>query len=65
MLRFIYTDMKKYNMKPIVDLMGESIDKLKKLTEKKHFMKCNNCGLDFDMRHLNQVMKHESCITLN
>ena len=52
-------------MKPITEIMGESIDKLKRLTEKNHLMKCNSCGLEFDMRDLGQVMKHEDCISLN
>jgi len=29
--------------------------------EPNHFMSCNTCGDDFDMRELGQVLQHESC----
>jgi len=28
---------------------------------KKHKTNCNNCGKEFDMRYLNQVLIHENC----
>ncbi len=57
--------MKNRDMKPIVDLMDRSISKINKLIEANHFMKCNNCGISFDMRNLQEVMKHETCINNN
>ena len=29
--------------------------------EPNHFMACNTCGDDFDMRELGQVLEHEQC----
>ena len=29
--------------------------------DKKHKMKCNSCGQEFDMRDLSQVFAHEEC----
>jgi len=52
-------------MEKIENLMSESINKLNLLLCKEHLMKCNNCGLEFDMRNLDEVIKHESCINLN
>ena len=57
--------MKKYSMKPIEEIMDNSIERLKKLIAKEHNMKCNNCGLIMDMRDLSQVLAHEKYITLN
>lgn len=57
--------MKNRDMKPIVDLTDKSMSKLNKLIEANHFMKCNNCGIPFDMRQLEAVIKHESCVNNN
>ena len=57
--------MKNRDMKPIVDLMDKSISKLDKMIEENHFMKCNNCGIPFDMRKLEEVFKHETCVKNN
>ena len=48
-------------MKPIVDLMDESIKKLSKLVPKEHQMNCNTCGQIMDLRDLSQVFAHEEC----
>lgn len=49
-------------MKPIENLMDESINKLSKLLEdSKHKMDCCQCGQPFDMRDLSQVFAHEPC----
>jgi len=53
--------MKKNDMKPVVDLMGDSIKILSKLIDKKHYMNCNTCGQLIDMRDLSQVFAHEPC----
>ncbi len=50
-----------YNMKPIENLMSESINKLTQLIEKKHKMNCSNCGQEIDMRDLSKVFAHEDC----
>lgn len=64
-MKYIFTSMKNREMKQIVDLMDKSITKLNKLIEANHFMKCNNCGIPFDMRKLDEVIKHEMCINYN
>jgi hypothetical protein len=48
-------------MKPIVDLMDNSINKLKKLVPKEHQLICSDCGQIIDMRDLSQVFAHEPC----
>lgn len=48
-------------MKPIENLMSESIEKLTELIEKKHKNNCPVCGQEFDMRDLSQVFAHEPC----
>ena len=48
-------------MKPIVDLMDESIKKISKLVPNEHQMKCNACGQIMDLRDLSQVFAHEEC----
>ncbi len=48
-------------MKPIIDLMDKSINKLKKLIPPEHEMKCNTCGQSMDLRDLSQVFAHEDC----
>jgi hypothetical protein len=53
--------MKNYDMKPIENLMSESIEKLTELIDKKHKNNCGNCGQEFDMRDLSQVFAHEDC----
>ena len=53
--------MKERNMKPIVDLMDKSINKLQSLIDAKHKMDCNVCGQEIDMRDLSQVFAHEPC----
>jgi hypothetical protein len=56
--------MKKYNMKPIIDLMDDSINRLKNLISNEHQMKCNNCGQMIDLRDLSQVFAHEDCMVV-
>lgn len=46
---------KEYDMKPIVDLIDNSINKLESLISKDHSMNCNTCGQIMDLRDLSQV----------
>ena len=48
-------------MKPVVDLMDNSIKELSKLVPNEHQMKCDICGQIMDRRDLSQVFAHEDC----
>ena len=48
-------------MKPIANLMDESIKKLSELVLNEHQMRCNTCGQIMDLRDLSQVFAHEEC----